>query len=113
MRLRSFLVVPTLLLCWSALSRADVLKVVVDDTIQAATAERIERAIDRATADKDEAVLVELNTPGGAGDAMQQIMQKIIASPVPVIIYVTPSGGRAASDFVGIASVVFAAHHRL
>jgi len=97
MRLRSFLLVPTLVLCWSALSRADVLKVVVDDTIQAATAERIERAIDRATADKDAAVLIELNTPGGAGDAMQQIMQKIIASPVPVIIYITPSGGRAAS----------------
>ena len=97
MRLRSFLVVPTLILCWSAFSRADVLKVVVDDTIQAATAERIERAIDRATADQDTAVLIELNTPGGAGDAMQQIMQKIIASRVPVIIYVTPSGGRAAS----------------
>ena len=97
MRLRSFLVVPTLVLCWSIFSRADVLKVVVDDTIQAATAERIERAIDRATADKDQAVLIELNTPGGAGDAMQQIMQKVIASRVPVIIYVTPSGGRAAS----------------
>src|SRR5215470_5121834 len=97
MRLRSFLVVPTLLLCWSVLSSADVLKVVVDDTIQAATAERIERAIDRATADNDQAVLVELNTPGGAGDAMEQIMQKIIASRVPVIIYVHPSGGRAAS----------------
>ena len=97
MRLRSFLLVPTLVLCWSALSRADVLKVVVDDTIQAATAERIERAIDRATVDNDRAVLIELNTPGGAGDAMQQIMQKVIASPVPVIIYVTPSGGRAAS----------------
>src|SRR5215471_3637835 len=97
MRLRSLLVVPALLLCWSALSRADILKIVVDDTIQAATAERIERAIDRATADKDAAVLIELNTPGGAGDAMQQIMQKIIASPVPVIIYITPSGGRAAS----------------
>src|SRR5215468_4877936 len=97
MRLRSFLVVPTLLLCWSGLSRADVLKIVVDDTIQAATAERIERAIDRATANQDTAVLIELNTPGGAGDAMQQIMQKIIASRVPVIIYVHPSGGRAAS----------------
>src|SRR5215467_4044950 len=97
MRLRSFLIVPTLVLSWSVFSRADVLKVVVDDTIQAATAERIERAIDRATADQDTAVLIELNTPGGAGDAMQQIMQKVIASRVPVIIYVTPSGGRAAS----------------
>ena len=42
-------------------------------------------------------MLIELNTPGGVMGDMQEIMQKIIASPVPVIIYVTPSGSRAAS----------------
>jgi membrane-bound serine protease (ClpP class) len=73
------------------------LKVVLDDTIQAATAERIERALDQAAARKDEAVLIELTTPGGVMDAMREIMEKILASPVPVIIYVTPSGSRAAS----------------
>jgi membrane-bound serine protease (ClpP class) len=71
--------------------------VVLDDTIQAATAERIERALDQAAARKDEAVLIELTTPGGVMDAMREIMEKILASPVPVIIYVTPSGSRAAS----------------
>jgi membrane-bound serine protease (ClpP class) len=81
----------------TASSKADVLKLVIDDTIQAATEERIERALDQAAAEKDDAVLIELNTPGGLMDAMREIMGKIIASPVPVIIYVAPGGTRAAS----------------
>jgi len=97
MRVRNLLVVSLFLSFWSLTSRADVLKVVVNDTIQAATAERIVRAIDLAAEQKDEAVLLEINTPGGVMGDMQEIMQKIIASPVPVIIYVTPSGSRSAS----------------
>src|ERR1700688_611911 len=85
------------ILLFSAVSRADVLKLVINDTIQAATEERIERALNQAAAEKDDAVLIEINTPGGVMDAMREIMGKIIASPVPVIIYVTPSGSRAAS----------------
>jgi membrane-bound serine protease (ClpP class) len=78
-------------------ANADILKIVINDTVQAATEERIERALDEASARKDDAVLIELNTPGGVMDAMREIMGKIMASPVPVIIYVTPSGSRAAS----------------
>ena len=81
----------------STVTQANVLKLVIDDTIQAATEERIERALNQAAAEKDDAVLIELSTPGGLMDAMREIMSKIIASPVPVIIYVTPSGSRAAS----------------
>jgi membrane-bound serine protease (ClpP class) len=96
MRLRTAVVIPVVLFL-SILSRADILKVVVNDTIQAATAERIDRAIDQAAAQKSDAVLIELSTPGGVMDSMREIMEKILASPVPVIIYVTPSGSRAAS----------------
>lgn len=85
------------LFLFSAICRADVLKLVINDTIQAATEERIERALQQAAAQHDDAVLIALNTPGGVMDAMRGIMTKIIASPVPVIIYVTPSGSRAAS----------------
>ena len=43
------------------------------------------------------AVLIEINTPGGLLDSMRQMVSKIIASPVPVIVYVAPSGSRAGS----------------
>jgi membrane-bound serine protease (ClpP class) len=81
----------------SLCSAADVLKVVIDDTIQPVSAERIERALDLAAAHKDDAVVIELSTPGGLMTSMSEIVQKILASPVPVIIYVTPSGTHAAS----------------
>src|SRR5690242_11184774 len=97
MRSRTLLLSVVFLILSSCASFGDVLKIVINDTIQAATAERIERAIDRAAAEKDSAVLIELSTPGGVMGSMQEIIQKIIASPVPVIIYVTPSGSRAAS----------------
>ncbi len=76
---------------------AEVLKIVVDDAIQPVTAEYIGRGLAQAAANHDQAVLIELNTPGGLVDSTREIIEKIIASPVPVIIYVTPSGSRAAS----------------
>jgi membrane-bound serine protease (ClpP class) len=76
---------------------AEVLKVVVNDTIQPITEEYIARAIAEAQRRNDQAVLIEMNTPGGLVDSTRQIIEKITASSVPVIIYVTPSGSRAAS----------------
>jgi membrane-bound serine protease (ClpP class) len=84
-------------LFFSTFASADVLKLVLDDTIQAATAERVQRALDHAAAIKADAVVIEMSTPGGVMSSMREIMQAIVASPVPVIIYVTPSGSRAAS----------------
>ncbi|MFZ3210720.1 MAG: nodulation protein NfeD, partial [Terriglobales bacterium] len=90
------LIVAVLLLV-PALARADVLKIVVDDTIQPISDEFIGRALDQAARDHDEAVIIELSTPGGLLDSTRSIIAKILASPVPVIIYVAPSGSRAAS----------------
>jgi membrane-bound serine protease (ClpP class) len=78
-------------------ARAEILKVVVDDTIQPISEEYISRAITEAARRKDEAVLIELNTPGGLVESTRQIIEHITTSAVPVIIYVTPSGSRAAS----------------
>jgi membrane-bound serine protease (ClpP class) len=78
-------------------SSADVLRISINDAIQPATAEYIARALEVAAANHDQAVLIEINTPGGLVDSMREIIEKIVASPVPVIIYVTPSGSRAAS----------------
>jgi len=76
---------------------ADVLKISIDDLIQPVTAEFIGRALELAAANHDQAVLIEMNTPGGLVDSTREIIEKIVASPVPVIIYVAPSGSRAAS----------------
>lgn len=81
----------------SASASADVVKIVVHDTIQPVSVGRIERALELAASRKDDAVLIELSTPGGLMNSTQDIIQKILASPVPVIIYVSPSGTHAAS----------------
>ena len=81
----------------SASSAAEVLKIVVNDAIHPITDEYIGRAIAEAERNKDQALLIEINTPGGLLDSTRDIIEKILASPVPVIIYVTPSGSRAAS----------------
>ena len=86
-----------LLLLFAAFSSAEVLKIAINDAIQPVTAEYIGRALDLAAANHDQAVLIEINTPGGLVDSTRDIIEKIVASPVPVIIYVTPSGSRAAS----------------
>lgn len=85
------------LLCFSAPCFAEVLKIVVNDTIHPITDEYIGRALATAERNKDQALLIELNTPGGLVDSTRTIIEKILASPVPVIVYVTPSGSRAAS----------------
>jgi len=79
------------------LLRADVLKIEVRDTIQPISDEFIGRALDQAGREHDEAVIIELSTPGGMLESTRSIIEKILASPVPVIVYVAPSSARAAS----------------
>src|ERR1019366_8425071 len=76
---------------------AEVLKVVVNDTIQPISQEYIARAIDEAHRRNAQAVLIEMNTPGGLVSSTREIIEKISSSPVPVIVYVTPTGGHAGS----------------
>jgi membrane-bound serine protease (ClpP class) len=66
----------------------------------------VTRAIDYAIENKAEAVIFQLQTPGGVSESMRSIISKMISSPVPVIVYVAPSGSRATSAgfFIAIAS---------
>jgi membrane-bound serine protease (ClpP class) len=75
----------------------EILKIVVDDTIQPVSAEYIARALDQAHRRNCQAVLIEMNTPGGLVSSTREIIEKISSSPVPVIVYVTPTGGHAGS----------------
>ncbi len=85
------------LLMFVSPSSAEILKIIVNDTIQPITEEYIARAIDEAARRGDQAVLIEINTPGGLVESTRQIIEKITASQVPVIVYVSPSGSRAGS----------------
>ena len=81
----------------SAICSADVLKIVLDDAIQPVTAEYIGRALDAAARNHDDALLIEMNTPGGLVDSTREIIEKLSTAPVPVIVYVAPTGARAGS----------------
>lgn len=83
-------------LCATAAS-AEVLRVIVKDTIQPISQEYIGRAIDEAARRNYKAVLIEMNTPGGMVSSTREIIEKISTSSVPVIVYVTPTGGHAGS----------------
>ncbi len=85
------------LLATSSAFAGSVVKIRVDDTIQPISAEYVDRAIEHARQTNADAVLIELHTPGGLVDSTREIIQKILASPVPVIVYVAPSGANAAS----------------
>src|ERR1051326_5463095 len=61
------------------------------------TADIVGGALSQAKNENASLVLIRLNTPGGLMDAMRETISKIVSSPVPVVTYVAPSGGRAAS----------------
>ena len=66
----------------------------------------IEEGVRRAAADGSPAIVVTLNTPGGSLDATQRIVSTLLEAPLPTIVWVAPSGGRAASagTFITLAS---------
>jgi membrane-bound serine protease (ClpP class) len=75
----------------------EVVVIHLNDTVQPISADYMARGLDFATAQHAGAVLIEIDTPGGLLDSMRQMVSRILASPVPVIAYVAPSGSRAGS----------------
>ena len=69
----------------------------VRDAIGPATSDFFVRALERASERKVPLLVMEMDTPGGLDSAMRDMIKAILASPVPVAIYVSPSGARAAS----------------
>ena len=72
-------------------------KLVLSDTIQPVTAAELDRALAKANSDGAQALLIELDTPGGLLDSMRSMAGAILSSRVPVIVYVAPAGSRAGS----------------
>jgi membrane-bound serine protease (ClpP class) len=90
----------------SAQQRA-VLRTEVRGVITPVVTGHVEDAITEAEAGGYEALLIEIDTPGGLESSMREIVQHVLAARVPVIVYVSPQGARAASAG---AIITFAAH---
>lgn len=97
-------VLPTVLLgaFGVAAEPSDIYIMRVADAISPGTAEFIKSGIKRAEDNDAACLIIELDTPGGLAESMRQIVQSILASSVPVVVYVSPSGARAASAGVMI-----------
>jgi len=104
--LLSFLLLSMTLFFTTAFSqqqRKTVLVIKVGGVINPVSAEFIGKSIQRADKIHAEALVIELDTPGGLDTSMRSIIKDILNSTVPVITYVSPSGARAASAGVFIA----------
>ena len=89
---------------------ARVLVLDLDTMVHPLTREIVEEGLRQAEEAGDEAVVLRINTPGGLLESTNEIVQAILASKVPVIAYVTPSGGHAASaGFIILVSADVAA----
>jgi membrane-bound serine protease (ClpP class) len=74
-----------------------VVELKIDGIVHPVTAEIVNSALGQASREHAAAVLLTLSTPGGLMDSTRQIVEEILHSPVPVIVWVGPSGARAAS----------------
>ena len=95
--MRAVILIALALIAQAVSAAPRVIAVDVDGMVHPITAEIVANAIARARDQHAEFLLIRLNTPGGLMDAMRATIGKMIASPVPVVTYVAPSGGRAAS----------------
>ena len=89
-----------------------VVRASIDGEINAATATYVAGVVDHARSEHAAALVLVMNTPGGISTALDDIVTRLLGSPVPVVVYVSPAGARAdsaglfvaqAADLIGMA----------
>jgi membrane-bound serine protease (ClpP class) len=101
---------PLWLVCAAAVAAEKVSFIKIDGAIGPATASYISRSIEEARTQNAQCLVIQLNTPGGLLDSTQTIVQSFLGSPLPVVVYVAPTGATATSAgcFITIAASVAA-----
>lgn len=101
-----FLLYSIFSISYSQETKKEVMVITIQSVINPVVAEFITKQIKKANERKMEALIIELDTPGGLDTSMRNIVKDIIGSEIPVIVYVSPSGSRAASAgvFITLAS---------
>ncbi|MBI5471368.1 MAG: ATP-dependent Clp protease proteolytic subunit, partial [Ignavibacteriae bacterium] len=97
-------------ICSTAIASSKVHVITLDATINPATADYIRESIRIAHDEEAECLLIRLNTPGGLLKSTRVIVTDLLGSPVPVVVYVAPSGSQSASagTFITLAAHIAA-----
>jgi len=82
----------------------------INDAITPAIADFIKRGIEQSVKDKAECLIIQMDTPGGLDLSMRDIIKEMMNADIPIVVYVAPSGARAASAgvFITLASDIAA-----
>lgn len=98
MRIGMFMIVGLFVYATAVNAAQDRIRLVgIHDPVTPVTARYLHRNLQQAAQAGDRLVLIEMDTPGGLDTAMREIVKDVMASPLPVVVYVAPSGARAAS----------------
>ena len=85
-------------------SEAGVLVIEIDGAIEPLTVDHLARGLDEARQDGSTLVVIRLDTPGGLLDSTREIVELLLESEIPIAVYVSPAGARAASAGTFVAA---------
>ncbi|MDP8241293.1 MAG: nodulation protein NfeD [Candidatus Hatepunaea meridiana] len=102
MKTHTYIITIAILLLLNSTYAEVIHRIRVDGVINPVSSNFMIEAVDRAEMDGAEALIIELDTPGGLLEATRDIVQRFLAADVPIIVYVSPSGARAGSAGVFI-----------